>query len=152
MSFNWADYGFLLNFKQHSLPSSSVCDIVVSALIGGHFQFPKSTELVSAVYAVSISRDIQQPVRIDIQHCVSLKNQQQAQQLVFAIAPLDGAVPFCFKIIEGGNFPLDSQYGFINQHNVTSCLIGILKLNLEGKFECNIIQYFEMLINVHVYN
>ena len=133
MSFSWEDYGFVLNFKQHSLSSTSMCDIVVSALIGGHFQFPEDTELVSAVYAMSFSKDISQPVRIDIQHCVSLKNEQQSQQLVFAIAPLDGGLPFHFEIIKGGNFPLDSQYGSLNESDVTSFLIGILKLKNDGK-------------------
>ena len=133
MSFSWEDYGFFLNFEQHSLSSRSMCDIVVSALIGGHFQFPEHTELVSAVYAMSFSKDISQPVRIDIQHCVSLKSEQQQQQLAFVIAPLDRALPFRFKIIEGGNFPLDSEYGSLNKSDVTSFLIGIVKLNNDGK-------------------
>ena len=133
MSFSWEDCGVFLNFEQHSLPSTSMCDIVVSALIGGHFQFPERTELVSAVYAMSFSKDTSQPVRIDIQHCVSLKNEQQQQQLVFAVAPLDGGLPFRFEIIEGGNFPLDSEYGSLNKSDVTSFLIGIVKLNNDGK-------------------
>ena len=133
MSFSWEDYGFFLNFEQHSLPSTSMCDIVVSALIGGKFQFPEGTELVSAVYAMSFSKDISHPVRIDIQHCVSLINEQQQQQLVFAVAPLDQALPFRFEIIKGGNFPLDSQYGSLNKSDVTSLLIGILKLKNDGK-------------------
>ena len=133
MSFSWEDYGFFLNFEQHSLSSTSMCDIVVSALIGGKFQFPENTELVSAVYAMSFSKDISQPVRIDIQHCVSLKNEQHQQQLVFAIAPLDGGLPFRFEIVKGGNFPIDSQYGSLNKSDVTSLLIGILKLKTDGK-------------------
>ena len=138
LSISWEDYGFLLNFNQHSFSSTttSVCDIVVSALISGRFQFPEGTELVSAVYVLSFSKDIPQQARIDIQHCVSLKNEQQAQQLQFAIAPLDRALPFNFEIIGGGVFPLNSQYGFINRSNITSCLIGILKLNNGGKLRC----------------
>ena len=60
----------LLNFKQHSLLPTGPCgmDIVVGALVGGCFKFPEGTELVSAVYAVSFSKDILQPVQIGIQH------------------------------------------------------------------------------------
>ena len=108
-------------------------DIVVSALVGECFKFPKGTELVSAVYAVSFSKDIRQPVEIGIQHCVSLENEEQAQQLVFAKTPLHEPLPPHFKLIEGGEFPFRIRRGFINITNVTSCLIGILKFVNSGQ-------------------
>ena len=64
---------------------------------------------------------------------MSLKNEQQSQQLVFAIAPLDEGLPFRFEIFKGGNFPIDSQYGSLNKKDFTSLLIEILKLKNDGK-------------------
>ena len=58
----------------------------VTALIGGQFTFPKGSELVSAIYAVSIASEIQQPLTLEIQHCVSLKTSEESAYMRFAKA------------------------------------------------------------------
>ena len=77
-SLNWEEYGFRLHFPQ--------------ALVGGKFQFPEGTELVSAVYAVAFAKKLLEPVEMEIQHCVSLENEQQINYLSFVKAPLNQAV------------------------------------------------------------
>ena len=66
--------------------TSGPCDIAVSAIVAGQFEFPDSTELVSVVYAISVSRRLRKPVILEIQHCVAIANEQQGQLLFFVRA------------------------------------------------------------------
>ena len=51
-------------------PPSETCEVAITALAGGEFEFPKGSELVSAIYAITISRPLLKPLTINIQHCV----------------------------------------------------------------------------------
>ena len=124
-SLNWEDYGFRLQFPQGTISPSDACDVVVKALVGGKFQFPEGIELVSAVYAISFAKELLQPVKLDIQHCVTLESKQQLKHLSFVKASLKQRVPhYEFEKIDGGEFSTDSFYGSINLHQF--CLIGIV--------------------------
>ena len=91
--------------------TSSSCDIVIKAIVAGDFDFPKGTQLVSGVYAISVSKKFLKPVQLEMQHCVLLKNKQHTQLLKFATA--DDTEPHKFTTLEGGVFQPDSQYGNI---------------------------------------
>ena len=123
---NWERLGLRTGVEEDSL-SFETREVAVVALVGGEFMFPKNTVLVSAVYAVSISEPLLKPMRLEIQHCVDLSTQPGlSQYLKFAIAPTSTpSLPYQFRIIEGGEFSSDSQYGSIN-HNNSSCLVCIL--------------------------
>ena len=124
-SLNWTEYGFRLHFLQGTISSSDTCEVVVKALVGGKFQFPEGTELVSAVYAISFAKELLQPVKLDVQHCVSLESKQQLKHLSFVKASLKQRVPsYEFERIDGGEFSTDSFYGSITRHKF--CLIGIV--------------------------
>ena len=121
---NWTEYGFRLQFPIGTISPSDTCEVVVKALVGGKFQFPEGTELVSAVYAISFSKKLLQPVKLDVQHCVSLESKQQLKHLRFVKASLKQRVPpYEFERIDGGEFSTDSFYGSITRHQF--CLIGI---------------------------
>ena len=124
-SLNWEEYGFRLHFPQGTISPSDTCEVVVKALVGGKFQFPEGTELVSAVYAISFAKEFLQPMKLDIQHCVALENEQQIKYLSFVKASLQQAIPpYKFERIDGGQFSTESFYGSIARPQF--CLIGIV--------------------------
>ena len=147
-SLNWEEYGFRLHFPQGTISPSDTCEVVVKALVGGKFQFPECTELVSAVYAISFAKKFLQPVKLDIQHCVSLENEQQMKYLSFVKASLKQAIPpYKFERIDGGQFSTENFYGSITHPQF--CLIGIvlylftlpvtLSDSSESKFVCKLV-------------
>ena len=86
-------------------------EVAVTALVSGNFKVPKGTVLVSAVYAISVSKPLLKSLTIELQHCVDLKNTGQTGHLKFVRAPLKS--PYQFSIIDGGLFNVDSRYGSI---------------------------------------
>ena len=107
------------------LHSSETCKVVITALAGGNFEFPKGSELVSAVYAISISKSLLKPLTINIQHCVALETPEQCNSLQFVRASLNnGGLPYQFELLPGGCFTPKSQYGSISCTQFS--LIGVL--------------------------
>ena len=89
-----------------------IAEVVISALFGGDFIFPDDTELVSAVYAISISKSLLKPVKVEIQHCVSIEGVAHTKCLSFASAPSD-QLPYNFQLVDGGTFSIGDCYGSI---------------------------------------
>ena len=125
---NWERYGLRIGVQEGSLSSYDTAEAAVVALVGGQFQFPPNTVLVSAVYAVSISKPLLKRLKLEIQHCVDLTGQPDlTQYLKFAIAPVSTpSLPYQFSIVEGGEFKPDSGYGSIQGKQF--CLVCILAL------------------------
>ena len=122
---NWERYGLRIGVSEGSLSFEETAEAAVVALVGGQFVFPDNTILVSAVYAVSLSRPLSKPLRLEIQHCVDLSSEVKPSCLKFAIAPVDiPSLPYQFTIVDGGEFKDDSLYGSINR--CTFCLVCIL--------------------------
>ncbi|XP_019857598.1 PREDICTED: uncharacterized protein LOC109585894 [Amphimedon queenslandica] len=94
--------------------------------MGGQFKFPRNTVLVSAVYAVSLSKPLLKRLKLEIQHCIDLRGRPDlAQYLKFAIAPMStSSLPYQFSIVEGGEFSSNSGYGSIHRNKF--CLVCIL--------------------------
>ena len=124
-SFNWDGYGLKINVPEGTVSSTETCEITVTALIGGQFEFPKGSELVSAIYAVSIASEIQQPLTLEIQHCVSLKTSEQSAYMRFAKASSKQLpLPYQFHLLERGVFSPDTRYGAISL--LEFCLVCVL--------------------------
>ena len=123
---NWERFGLRIGVEEDSLSSSETVEVATAALVGGEFKFPKNTVLVSAVYAVTVSKCLLKPLRLEIQHCVDLTGRPGlSKYLKFAIAPVSTpSLPYQFRIIEGGEFSSDSQYGSIERKEF--CLVCIL--------------------------
>ena len=69
---NWEKFGLRIGVQEDSLLPSETVEAAVVALVGGQFQFPPNTVLVSAVYAVSLSKPLLKRLKLEIQHCVDL--------------------------------------------------------------------------------
>ena len=123
---NWERFGLRIGVEEDSLSSSETVEVATAALVGGEFKFPKNTVLVSAVYAVTVSKRLLKPLRLEIQHCVDLTGRAGlSKYLKFAIAPVSTpSLPYQFRIIEGGEFSCDSWYGSIERKEF--CLVCIL--------------------------
>ena len=106
--------------------------MAITALAGGEFEFPKGSELVSAVYAISISKPLLKPLTVNIQHCVALETPEQCNSLQFMRAPLNNGIPpYKFKDLLGGLFSPGSQYGSISC--LQFCEIGIVRKEDKGE-------------------
>ena len=122
---NWERYGLRIGVSEGSLSSEETAEAAVVALVGGDFKFPDNTVVVSAVYAVSLSRPLFKPLRLEIQHCVDLSRGVNPKYLKFAIAPVDTpSLPYQFSIVEGGEFSAGEWYGSINREKF--CLVSIM--------------------------
>ena len=96
------------------MPAGEICEVSIAAIVGGKFEFPSGTSLVSAVYSISVSRALLQPVQLSIQHCVSLETQEHTSYLSFVTADLyQPVLPYKFKLEQGGQFYPGEQYGSI---------------------------------------
>ena len=115
-----------MNIPQGSLPASQVCEVAIKALIAGPFEFPDEVELVSAIYSISIAKPLLKPVELELQHCVSLTEKDQAEYLSFMISSkTDQNLCHKFDFLEGGEFYPHKRYGKIKQ--VHFCKTGIGK-------------------------
>lgn len=125
----WDEYGFRMQVPEDA--TSGHCDIAVNVIIAGKFQFPEETELVSAVYAVSASRKLNKPVTVEIQHCVSIRHDQQGHFLGFVTAKCNQPnLPYTFELLEGGMFCSNSYYGNIACHGFSIFGVILYKLRL----------------------
>ena len=112
-SVNWEEYGIRITIPQGAVLPSDTVQVTITALVGGDFIFPKDTELVSAVYAISLSKPFLEPVKLEIQHCVSIKTPAHGNYLSFSTTT-DNQPPFKFNAVDGGEFPVGNRYGSIN--------------------------------------
>uniref|UniRef100_A0A1X7TQR4 Uncharacterized protein n=1 Tax=Amphimedon queenslandica TaxID=400682 RepID=A0A1X7TQR4_AMPQE len=123
---NWEKYGLRIGVQEDTLLPTNTVEVAVVALVGGEFVFPKNTVLVSAVYAVSVSKPLLKPLRLEIEHCIDLRGRPGLTQfLKFAIAPVSTpSLPYHFLLVEGGEFKADSWYGSIQRKEF--CLVAIV--------------------------
>uniref|UniRef100_A0A1X7U8Q5 CARD domain-containing protein n=1 Tax=Amphimedon queenslandica TaxID=400682 RepID=A0A1X7U8Q5_AMPQE len=119
-SLQWEKYGFRLECPQGAVSKDT--EVAVTALAGGNFKVPKDTVLVSAVYAISVSKALLKPLVIELQHCVDLRKTSQTGCLKFVRAPLKS--PYQFSIVEGGSFRVGKRYGSIKREQF--CCMGIV--------------------------
>ena len=131
---NWERCGIRIGVQEASLSSSETVEAAVVALVGGQFQFPPNIVLVSAVYAVSLSKPLLKHFILEIQHCVDLTGQPGlSRYLKFAIAPVSTpSLPYQFSIVEGGDFSSNSWYGSVLFKRRDFCLVCILGISFAG--------------------
>ena len=108
---DWSEYGLIIKVPKGALTSSAEVDII--ALAGGDFAFPKDYELFSAIYAISFSKPLSKHVKLQVQHCVSIKKEVHSHYLDFAVASIDNKPSYQFKQVKGGIFSIGDRYGHI---------------------------------------
>ena len=132
---NWEKYGLRIGVQEASLSSTETIEAAVVALVGGQFQFPPNTVLVSAVYAVSLSKPLLKRLILEIQHCIDLTGRPAlSHYLKFAIAPVNTPrLPYQFSLVEGGEFSSNSWYGSIQRKKFCLvCILGLLIVSTPG--------------------
>ena len=110
---NWEEYGLRITIPHDAVRQFDTVEIAITALVGGEFILPEDTELVSAVYAISVSKPLLKPVQLEIQHCVSIEKPADRNYLSFATAHSDKASCEFQPVTEGGEFSIGSRYGSI---------------------------------------
>ena len=119
----WEEYG--LRIQVPKCATSMPCDIAIKAIVAGQFEFPEGTDLVSALYAISVSTKLTQPVILEMQHCVAISGKEQGRYLSFVRAKCKQPdLPYQFKLLKNGEFPPHSDYGKISCHRFS--IIGIV--------------------------
>ena len=111
--FNWEQYGLRITVLEGTLSPTDTCEVSVRALVGGGFQLPEDTELISAVYSISVSKPLLKQVILEIQHCADVVTQDHTSYLSFAKASVNTGLPYQFNLVEGGQFHTGDQYGSI---------------------------------------
>ena len=111
--FVWKGYGFRLHAPKGALPPDlPQCTLHIQASLSGQYQFPKESQLVSAVYWISAPVTFSKPLMIDMQHaCLS------PLQLKFVKAQCtQKQLPYRFEPILESNevFAKQSSYGSIS--------------------------------------
>ena len=124
-SLYWEEYGLRIRISQNTLSSSEICEVAVTVLVGGHFKFPKGSMLVSAIYEISIAKPLLKPLMLEIQHCVNLHTQAEANCLHFVRANLYPlTLPYEFtQLLDGGEFYPGSRYGSITSDHFSPVAI-----------------------------
>ncbi|XP_019859060.1 PREDICTED: uncharacterized protein LOC109587263 [Amphimedon queenslandica] len=112
-SVNWEEYGIKITIPQGAVLPSDTVQVTITALVGGDFIFPEDTELVSAVYAINLSKPFLKPVKLEIQHCVSIETSSHCNYLSFATAT-NNQPPYKFITVDGGEFSIGNRYGSIS--------------------------------------
>ena len=109
----WEEYGLRIQVPMDA--TSTPCNVAIKAIVAGQFEFPEGTDLVSAVYAISVSKKLTQPVILEMQHCVAISSEEQGQFLSFVRAKCNQPdLPYQFKLLDSGIFPPQSDYGKVS--------------------------------------
>ena len=121
-----------MTIQEDSLPANKSCDVAVKALLGGQFKFPDGSTLVSAVYAMSVTRKLLKPATLEIQHCADVQNEEHCKSLRFVVASCAQKIlPYEFKEMPGGRFYPNSQFGSVDRYSFS--LVAIVKRLVCGK-------------------
>ena len=112
-TFQWTGCGLKVHVPQGCVPTElQECRVNVKAALTGQFEFPKGSELVSAVYWFYSPQKFSNPVSVAIQHCAK---QSVSSTLSFVKAMCSQKeLPYKFQPLQGGVFTSHSSYGSIS--------------------------------------
>ena len=119
-TFHWKGFGFKLHVPKNAFhPRSSNCTIIyVKAFLpNSYLELPENTELVSAIYYISMPSPItfKKGVEIEIQHCCKLVEGNQEKLNFVTSTSAQWSTP-SFTYLGGGHFYNWSPYGRILLH------------------------------------
>ena len=133
----WEEHGFRMHIPQDALLPNETCFVFIKAAVAGLFQFPKGTEQVSAVYAISSTQKFHKPVTTELQHCVQLDSSEQGKYMSFAVARLDPySTHYKFQLSEG-TFQPNSYFGTSKENQFLSLATCIIKYSSTIKCPSN---------------
>ena len=111
---HWEENGLSIDVKSNSLCSTQKYEFSIKCLNGCAFKVSNDTdEFVSAIYAFcSLEKEapsLKEQVIVQIQHCVTLESESQAQYLSFVSGETSvdiAKMQWKLDRLDGGNFPV----------------------------------------------
>lgn len=83
--------------------------ITITTIFSGPFDLPRGYTLVSAVYDVKMDSEQEQPITIEVEHCVNVSSKSIAKNMCFATATVDlEKKKFNFTKVEDCVFHVDA--------------------------------------------
>ena len=91
------------------------CKIDIKLGFAGQFRIPDDLQLVSCIYWLcGPQRPFRKPVTLEVQHCASIQDSSQSENLRFIVAKCSQAeLPYQFRVLKKGTFVPQSSYGSI---------------------------------------
>ena len=109
----WKNHGLKVHIPPGTLPDSEdTCDIDVATSFSGSFILPKDHTLISAIYYIQPAKKLAKLVTLEIEHCCSIKNENDAKSIVPIHAQcLSRNPPYVFQPLDSCTITPGSFYG-----------------------------------------
>ena len=109
----WKNHGLKVHIPPGTLPDSEdTCDIDVATSFSGSFILPKDHTLISAIYYIRPAKKLTKLVTLEIEHCCSIKNENDAKSIVPIHAQCSSKnPPYVFQPLDSCTVTPGSFYG-----------------------------------------
>ena len=109
----WKKHGLKVHVPPGTLPDSEdTCDIDVATSFSGSFILPKDHTLISAIYYIRPAKKLTKLVTLEIEHCCSIKNENDAESIVPIHAQCSSRnPPYVFQPLDSCTITPGSFYG-----------------------------------------
>ena len=152
----WNRFGFKLHVPPGAFHDQTL-NITIGVSLSGNFKFPANSTLVSAVYYVETSSKLFQPVTIEMEHCLMLKDEDDVRELSFVVAEVHPGFPhYTFQVARWGVFSPANSWGSIqvssfSLFSIISWITDLFKMPPVG-YSAQIYQMkvSEIVFNVHL--
>ena len=140
----WLDYGFYIEVPEGALPPNVTASVAVKVLLGGQFELPEDSQLISAIYWISSSELFLKKVAVNIQHCAIITSVEQCSALRFIVARCSQKV-LPYKFMEkNGLFNMHTQYASIKVKQFS--IFGI-KGSKNTELRCVSLKFYKPIAN-----
>ena len=122
-------FGIQLHIPPNSF-SEPVLKITVGVSLSGSVVVPVNMSLVSAIYYIKVSSKLLQPITVELEHCVTILDNNSISGLKFGKAKSEGywsSLPYHFEVLSEGNFTVGKSWSTIKM--LEFCLLGIFWCN-----------------------
>ena len=127
-SFEWQRYGLKLHIPEGAVPTElTECKIDIKVGLAGQFRIPDDLQLISCIYWLrGPQRPFLKPVTLEIEHCASLQDSSQSENLQSVVAKCSQTeLPYQFRVLEKGTFVPQSSYGSVQVSQFSHFAISI---------------------------
>ena len=109
----WKNHGLKVHVPPGTLPDSEdTCDIDVATSFSGSFILPEDHTFVSAIYYIRPAKKLAKLVTLEIEHCCSIKNENDAKSIVPIHAQCSSRnPPYVFQPLDSCTITPGSFYG-----------------------------------------
>ena len=109
----WKNHGLKVHVPPGTLPDSEdTCDIDVATSFSGSFILPKDHTLISAIYYIRPAKKLTKLVTLEIEHCCSIRNENDAKSIVPIHAQCSSRnPPYVFQPLDSCTITPGSFYG-----------------------------------------